>query len=233
MRTCLVLASAAVLAASPGTAGARVEHQDFIGSTPVGGISLPVRTMEDMRYANVVRQRYDFSCGSAALATLLSLYGDRQDEAASFRGMWAGGDHVQIRRLGFSLLDMKRFLASRGRTANGYHVSLDQIATAGVPGIALITVRGYRHFVVVEGVRRGEVLIADPALGLRVEPTATFTAAWNGIFFVIDGDLPRGRSAFNTAERWAAYARAPTGARFADPLSLQALSLTSPFYRDF
>ena len=32
---------------------------------------------------------------------------------------------------------------------------------------------------------------------------------------------------------WARFARAPTGAGFADPVSQQALMLTAPFYRDF
>ena len=222
---------AAMMATVP--AGASEQRQHFIGNMPIGGIALPIRTMQDMKFGNVVRQQYDFSCGSAALATLLGLYGQRQAEAVAFRGMWAGGDHAQIRKLGFSLLDMKRYLASTGRTANGYQVTLDAIAKAGVPGIALITVKGYRHFVVIEGVRDGDVLIGDPALGLRVQRVADFQKAWNGIFFVIDGDLPKGRAAFNSGQHWAAFARAPLGSRFSDPLSLPALSLTAPSYGDF
>lgn len=223
--------AAAVGAAT--SAEASDKRQQFIGTMPIGGIALPVRTMQDLKYANVVRQQYDFSCGSAALATLLALYGEKQSEAVAFRGMWAGGDHAQIRKLGFSLLDMKRYLATRRRVANGYKVSIDAITKAAVPGIALITVKGYRHFVVIEGIRGGDVLIGDPALGLRVQPVEDFQKSWNGIFFVIDGDLPQGRANFNAAQHWAAFARAPTGSRFSDPLALQALSLTAPFYGDF
>ena len=71
---------------------------------------MPVRSFEEERFATVIRQKYDFSCGSAALATLLRYhYGLSQDEEATFRGMWATGDQPQIRRVGFSLLDMKRY----------------------------------------------------------------------------------------------------------------------------
>ena len=230
-RGAMLVGMSAAMATLP--AGASDHRQRFIGSMPVGDISLPIHTMQDMKFANVVRQQYDFSCGSAALATLLGLYGERQAEAVAFRGMWEGGDHAQIRKLGFSLLDMKRYLASRGRTANGYQVTLDAIAKAGVPGIALITVKGYRHFVVVQGVRNGDVLIGDPALGLRVQRVEDFQKAWNGIFFVIDGDLPKARAAFNSGQRWAAFARAPMGSRFSDPLSLPSLALTAPFPGDF
>lgn len=215
------------------SAAAAREPLRFVGAAPVGDVSIPVRTMQDLKFAGVVKQQYDFSCGSAALATLLRLYGDRYGEVSAFRGMWAGGDHAQIRKLGFSLLDMKRYLAGTGRTANGYKVSLARIEAAGIPGIALITVRGYRHFVVVQGVRSGEVLVADPALGLRVESTKVFEKSWNGIFFVIDTDVAGGKATFNDPRRWAAYGRAPVGSRFTDPLSLQALMLTAPSYRDF
>lgn len=205
----------------------------MFGPSGMNDTIVPLRSMEELKYAGVVRQRFDFSCGSAALATLLRLYGVPGGEAEAFRGMWAGGDQAQIRRLGFSLLDMKRYLDSLGRPANGYKVSLDQITKAGIPGIALVTVRGYRHFVVVLGARDGEVLVGDPSLGLRVEPAERFKEGWNGVFFAIDRDPEIGRRAFNARARWAAYPRAPLGSRFADPLSTATLALTAPFYGDF
>lgn len=225
--TCLIALS------MPTMASAKDAPPRFLGFNPAADFSAPVRTMQDLKFAGVVRQQFDFSCGSAALATLLGLYGDRHGESATFRGMWSGGDHAQIRKLGFSLLDMRRYLAARGRIANGYKVTLAQIEQAGVPGIAVVTVKNYRHFVVVKGVRNGEVLIGDPALGLRVEPAAAFQKTWNGVFFAIDSDVDTGKARFNAPASWSAFARAPVGARFADPLSLQALSLTAPFYRDF
>lgn len=201
---------------------------------PIGDFRVPVQTFVDSRFATVVRQRYDFSCGSAALATLLRFhYGSPEGEDTAFRGMWAKGDRDQIRRLGFSLLDMKRYLASRGIEADGFQVSLDEVAKAGVPGIALINLKGYRHFVVVKGVAGGDVLVGDPALGLRTMPAAEFKSVWNGVYFALNSDLPRGRAAFNRDAQWARYARAPVSTVFTQPLSQQALMLTAPFYRDF
>ena len=228
----LAVALAAVVMPQVASAGAD-DRQRFMGGTPAADIYAPVQSMQALKFRGVVRQQYDFSCGSAALATLLRFYGEAPAEQETFRGMWAGGDHKQIRTLGFSLLDMQRYLKARAKVANGYRVSLADVEKAGVPGIALVTIKSYRHFVVVQGVRGGEVLIADPALGVRVEAAETFRRSWNGILFVIDTDVPAARGRFNTAQRWAAYARAPLGSRFADPLSIQALSLTAPFYRDF
>ena len=186
----------------------------------------PVSSIIGRRFETVVRQQYDFSCGSAALATLLSFhYNDPQSEQRVFLGMWQGGDRALIRRQGFSLLDMKRYLAARGIPADGYKVSLEQVARAQVPGIALIDFNGYKHFVVVKGVDRGTVLLGDPSLGLRRETLKTFGRQWNGVLFVINTDPERAKLRFNQASD---LVRAPTGRLFAeaDPLSATALALT-------
>lgn len=203
------------------------------GGSPVGDWQVPVQSVAEQRFAGIVRQRFDFSCGSAALATLLRHHYDFDvREEVAFRGMWSRGDQAQIRKLGFSLLDMKRWLASRGIRADGYKVPLEKIAETGVPGIALIAIKNYRHFVVVKGVRDGEVLVGDPSTGLSVMSRDEFQAAWNGIYFVLADDQTLARSRFNRETQWAAFARAPIGGQYTDPVSQQALSLTAPFYGD-
>jgi predicted double-glycine peptidase len=206
----------------------------FVGTAGVvGDYSVPLQSVEARRFTGVIQQKYDFSCGSAALATLLRYHYDFDvREEIAFRGMWASGDQAQIRRVGFSLLDMKRWLASRGLSAEGYQVPLDQIAQTAIPGIALIAVKNYRHFVVVKGVRGDEVLLGDPSLGLTVMSRAEFLAAWNGIYFVLSDDQPLAKQRFNRDAQWVAFVRAPLGSKFSDPVSQQALSLTAPFYGD-
>lgn len=216
-----------------GCAPITAQDSVFIGRGG-GDFTIPVRTMEESRFNTVERQRYDFSCGSAALATLLHYhYGIHTDEAAAFRGMWLEGDREQIRQHGFSLLDMKRYLDSLGIPSNGYQVSLDEIASTGIPGIVLLNLGGYRHFVVLKGIEGDDVLIGDPALGLRTMTRADFLAAWGEVFFVLDAQLDRGRASFNTDAQWAQYTRGPANGFFTEPLSRQALELTRPFFRDF
>jgi predicted double-glycine peptidase len=190
--------------------------------------AMPVTSVIGRRFETVVRQQYDFSCGSAALATLLRFhYDDPQNEQSVFLGMFRDGDQAQIRRLGFSLLDMKRYLAGRGIAADGYKVTLAEIAKARTPGIALIDFNGYKHFVVIKGVTGGTLLLGDPSLGLRREDAATFTKQWNGVFFVVNGRNAAAMRHFNRSDE---YALAP-GGRFyaaAEPLSLAALELTRP-----
>lgn len=194
--------------------------------------TLPVSSMLGRRFETVVRQEYDFSCGSAALATLLRYhYDDPQSEQSVFTGMFRDGDQAQIRRLGFSLLDMKRYLAARGISADGYKVTPAQIAAARVPGIALIDFSGYRHFVVVKGVEGDTLLLGDPSLGLRRERLTTFLGQWNGVFFVINGRTAQAQAHFN---QMADRDRAPPALFYPEalPLSLAGLALTRPLPGD-
>lgn len=204
------------------------------GTSALGDFTVPVASMRARSFANVVHQQYDFSCGSAALATLLHFhYGLPRSETDVFTGMWAKGDQAQIRRVGFSLLDMKRYLGDQGLTADGYKVTLDAIAKRRLPGIALVTTKGYRHFVVVKGVTADSVLVGDPSLGLRAIRRDQFQAMWNGIYFVLNSAVSIGTASFNAPAQWRTLARAPIGSPFVDPVSQQALALSSPFYRDF
>jgi uncharacterized protein len=172
-----------------------------------------VTSLKEMHFLRVVHQAYDYSCGSAAVATLLTYhYNHPVLESSVLKAMFEVGEQDQIRKEGFSLLDMKRYLASIGFHAEGYEVSLDKIATVGVPGIVLIKTKGYQHFVVLKGIRGDSVLLGDPALGARFMSRAEFSGIWNGIFFVIVGHTNEAKKEFNRTEDWATVSSAPLSA---------------------
>lgn len=64
-----------------------------------GGHSLAIKvdSLKERRFLSTVRQQYDYSCGSAALATLLTYqYRDPVSEETAFKAMWEqiGRAHV-------------------------------------------------------------------------------------------------------------------------------------------
>lgn len=172
-------------------------------------VAMPVLSVREARYQTTARQQFDFSCGSAALATLLSHhYGTPVSEREVFEAMYQRGDQAKIRAEGFSLLDMKRYLEGRGFAADGFVQPLAQLAGAGLPAIVLIRENGYRHFVVIKGLRDGRVLLGDPSAGLRVVTRAHFEEVWvHRLLFVIHNR--RGTARFNAAEDWRLAPRAP------------------------
>ena len=179
-----------------------------------GHFTVNVISWRDIPFRTVVRQQYDYSCGSAAIATLLRYhYGVEVGEGEIFQSMFARGDQERIRDVGFSMLDMRTYLETRGYQADGLRLSLDRLASLNTPAIALITHNNYRHFVVVKGVSADRVLVGDPTFGLQTYSRAEFEEAWNGVVLAIRR-MPEGAAApsFNSAEEWRPWAVAPLGA---------------------
>lgn len=164
------------------------------------------KTFADRRFNQVVRQRYDFSCGSAAVATLLTHHYDHPtDEMSVLSAMYAQGNQGKIRREGFSLLDMKLYLTSIGYNAEGYRESLDKLSKVKVPAIVLINKRGFMHFVVIKGVSPDKVSVGDPTLGMSIYDRKEFEKMWNGILFVVTTEPSRGHASFNLISAWKPY----------------------------
>jgi predicted double-glycine peptidase len=179
----------------------------------VGGglLNVKVVSMKERRFATTIRQQHDYSCGSAALATLLSHhYRHPVSEETVFKAMWEKGDQAKIGREGFSLLDIKRYLEGAGYSADGYEAPLERLAAVGIPAIVLIRDNGYNHFVVVRGIRDGMVAVADPSVGARVIPQKQFDSMrLNRILFVINGR--KEQVAFNRDADWKIREKAPIG----------------------
>jgi len=205
MPAALAALAALALAAPSGTAA----EPAYLPAMGGGDVRMPVTSLRQSRLAAVVLQQYDFSCGSAAVATLLTHhYGLPTSEAAVFEAMYRQGDQAKIQREGFSLLDMKRFLRSHGFEADGFEQPLDKLLEAGVPAIVLINQKGYQHFVVVKGLRGDRVLVGDPANGTRAVPRAQFEASWpSRLLFVVHNRMDAAR--FNLAADWRAAPQAP------------------------
>src|SRR5690606_27902311 len=143
-------AAAVLLAAACVAAQAVLLRPAFASNAEVrvpngGAYSVPVTSLKAARYRTTVAQQHDFSCGSAAVATLLTFqYGHPVGEADVFRHMYAQGDRARIRREGFSLLDMRAYLEALGYAADGFEVPLDRLLEEGLPAIVLLNDRGYR-----------------------------------------------------------------------------------------
>ncbi len=144
----------------------------------------PVQSLLEMRRDKVVIQQWDLSCGAAALGTLLNFqYGDKVSEKEIARGLMRRDIYVKNPmvvnlRQGFSLLDLKRYVESRGYRGVGYgKLDLEDLIERA-PVMVPIRVYGYNHFVIFRGVRGNRVLLADPAWGNRTMTIDRFLAAW-------------------------------------------------------
>lgn len=200
IRTFIILALAAIaaLAGMPAAAQAQDRGQAQIyvpvwtGSLADGAqtsFARPARSWKEMRFDGIVRQQTDFSCGAAALATIFNAgYGQRTSEQQVLVNMLKVADPDVVREKGFSLLDMKRYTRAIGMVGEGYAVPYDALAQLRVPAIALLNIKGYKHFVVIRRAARDHISLADPALGNRTIGRRQFERDWNGVVFVVLGN---------------------------------------------
>jgi hypothetical protein len=164
-----------------------------------GRVVVPLSSWRELRDAGVVRQGFDYSCGAAALATLLSGSGEPVSEREILLAVFAGlSDDAVARTMeaGLSLLDLQRVAQRRGHAAEGYRVPASTLTQITRPVLVLIEPYGYSHFAVLRGVRGDRVYLADPARGNVRMSAARFLRIWlgadgKGILFIVDSGQSR------------------------------------------
>jgi len=151
-----------------------------------------VEPLSVVKYRNIVRQAYDYSCGSAALTTILQHYlGRNFQERQVMEGLLHYGENDRIvERRGFSMLDMKRLVTALGFPAGGFKAELQDLIELDHPAIVPIHYSGFKHFVVVKTIKDGRVFMADPSKGNISFTIDRFEEAWdqNVLFVIFPGD---------------------------------------------
>ncbi|WP_299234782.1 C39 family peptidase [uncultured Halomonas sp.] len=197
-----------------------------------GNFQVEAKSLQEKGWDRVVRQEYDFSCGSAAVATLLTYHYQRDTtEAEVFETMIRAGDAEKIQRYGFSMLDMKRYLDGSGLNADGFRISLDDFIRIGVPAITMVNTGGYKHFVVVKGIDADSILVGDPAAGTLVVPREQFEQLWSGTVLGARAEIEVARQHFNHDQDWAVRPESPLS-RGVNRSSVGASLLTLPAYNE-
>jgi predicted double-glycine peptidase len=186
----VAIAGAGLLSQNPPLNKPPLEYELNMAGVDGGIAPEPVQMYpyQYFKYKHVVHQAFDYSCGSAALTTVLQYHlGLPITEQQAMEGMLAHGEREKIiERRGFSLLDMKRYVATLGSDSGGFRATMEDLVKLGQPAIVPIDYAGFKHFVVVKGVRDDRVFIADPSAGNIAFSVGEFAKLWDkGTLFVI------------------------------------------------
>jgi len=156
----------------------------------------PVRSWQELRQESVVRQKWDLSCGAAALSTILTYDLDFYvSETEIVVWILHRTSPVKIQAQGgFSLLDLKRFAKFSGFDSEGYaELTLEDLQELGRPAIVATRLNGSNHFMIFRGVIANRVVLSDPSFGSTTMPIWRFQEIWaKGIAFIV---LPHNASA--------------------------------------
>ncbi|MEY2613921.1 MAG: hypothetical protein RL069_2733 [Planctomycetota bacterium] len=184
-----------VLALGQGTASQPSNEPDERSMVPIWDqtrqFSIFVRNAKEIRTAGTVLQQRDFSCGAAALATVLNkFWGDKADETSLLIAIATTLTRAELEeriKNGLTLTDLKRVCDRFGYTTVLGKLTIDKLAESKVPLIVGITVNDYDHFVVVRGADKHFVYLADPAVGRMRVPIEEFAEQWqkNAVLVVV------------------------------------------------
>lgn len=135
-----------------------------------------ITTWKTMRDEGVVRQRMDYSCGAASIATLLTGQFNTQiteREVLNF---------LPTVNRPYSLIDMARVLNDMGYDSIALRLKGDDLRHLQTPAILFMQPRRVRttvgHFVVLRRIGRASVTLADPSLGNRTYSFEEFLSKW-------------------------------------------------------
>ena len=149
---------------------------------------LKVRPLDEIKRTDMIHQAYDYSCGYAALTTVMNFFlGENLQENEVMEGMLKYGEKDKIvQRRGFSLLDMKRYVATLGYKGAGFKAEIQDLLDLRQPGLVTIQYAGFKHFVVFRELRDGHVYLADPSMGKISFTVEHFKSMWDGnVLFLV------------------------------------------------
>jgi predicted double-glycine peptidase len=131
----------------------------------------------------MVLQSTAYTCGPAALATLLKMIGSGDNYYQQISELAQAGQN------GTSLLALRHSAEALGYQAAGYRLNIKELAAVG-PVLAHVVIGGYHHFTAVEGIADEAVFLADPQLGRVSIPVEQFKGVWSGAVLKISAARP-------------------------------------------
>ena len=163
---------------------------------PTRTFQRPVASWTEIRDQNVVLQQRDFSCGAAALATVLRYYWGKdiqEDDVLESLSRALKPDALKERtENGLSLADLKVVSDRMGYDAAvGKLDNLQKLGESKIPLIVPVELGGTDHFVVYRGICNGFVFLADPIRGNLRLNACEFEKAWikNAVLVVTLPDM--------------------------------------------
>lgn len=160
---------------TPPRAGApiRDSRREF-GIEPVPYVYLKTR--------NIVMQQRDYSCGAAALATMMRYYWRQDVEEIDvlkvIEAMLTKEELKDRVENGLSIADLRRAAVKLGYQSAIGKMTIEKLTESKIPVIVALKQKDFNHFVVVRAFQGSYVYLADPIRGNVRMLVADFSDQW-------------------------------------------------------
>jgi len=136
-------------------------------------IKKPLTSWIEIKNKSLTRQKEDYSCGSASLATILKYYygediTEKQilDSVMKMKGVTRESTLKEYKEAnGLSFLDLRTIAQKKGFKALGLALDMDALKKLQIPVILYVKIRNSEHFTVYKGMDERYAYLADPSMG--------------------------------------------------------------------
>ncbi len=149
---------------------------------------------KQLKELHIVMQKRDYSCGAAALATVLRYYWDdnvTEDQVllATLKILTPEESKERIKN-GLAISDLRLAAVEMGYLSTIGTLTFQQLSESKAPLVVGISPEGYKHFVVYRGTDCEFVYLADPIRGNIRVPVSEFVSQWqkNAVLVVAKPD---------------------------------------------
>ena len=149
-------------------------------------IKRKVKSYIEFKNEGMIRQEFDYSCGSSSLATILNFFFNEKitekevlDWVLEKKGLIDKNcennkkakckvkklEELEEKDFKLSFFDLAEFAKERGYKAVALALNLDELRKLKVPAVAFVKIRRNEHFTVYKGMDKKFVYLADPSFG--------------------------------------------------------------------
>jgi predicted double-glycine peptidase len=139
-------------------------------------IKKPKNSWIEIRNKNLVNQKFDYSCGSASLATILKYFYKQEiseieilDIILSQNNLKEEDSHIM-----FSFLDLANVAKQKGFKAFSLNLNFNMLKKLKIPAILYVIIRKEPHFTVFKKIDNNNIYLADPSFGNITIPIKKF-----------------------------------------------------------
>ncbi|MHC3993680.1 C39 family peptidase [Thiomicrolovo sp. ZZH C-3] len=168
----LMLLAAAEAAGSVQSAGA----EEIKSALPIieqeYTVRVPVKSWSELKEKRVVRQRYDFSCGAASMATIMNYFYDQNvtengivRAVLEMKGVGSDAHKLEKSDFALSFADLADYGQTIGFRGVGVAMDINALRKLRIPVILYVKIRRFEHFTVFKGIQGDFVYLADPSFG--------------------------------------------------------------------
>ncbi len=153
------------------------------------------KTFLSLKQEQIVMQKFDYSCGSASLATLMNYFKKgilEKDILNSIKKSVSKKEYQQILDEGLSLKNLRDAAEGMGFKATGLAIKPNDLYQANIPILVFLKKKMLNHFTVFTAYHNGVIHIKDPVLGHQLLSEEEFEKMYQGkaLFVNFNNQLP-------------------------------------------